>query len=134
MALFLELAGLYKYFIKSVSRSCKRKFLGTPILKIPLATGRLDSLVAIPHTLGNWRCCRTPQLRRPRFTTRQPPHTTNAVAQLQPTAISTSARTTTSLYRRILHHITGRNKRSFSGPHKLYGVDCHLEQRHPHKC
>jgi hypothetical protein len=80
------------------------------------ATGRLDSPVAIPHTLGNWRCCRTPPLRRPRSTTRQPPHTTNAAAQLQATAISTSASTTTSFYRRIQHHLTGRNKRPFQGP------------------
>jgi hypothetical protein len=28
------------------------------------------------------------------------------------------------LYRHIQHHLTGRNKRSFSGPHKLYGLDC----------
>jgi hypothetical protein len=52
---------------------------------------------------------------------------TSAVAWLQPIAISTSARTTTSLYRHIQHHLTGRNKRSFSGPHKLYGVDCLTE-------
>jgi hypothetical protein len=69
-------------------------------------------------------------------TTMLPPHCnqpTNAAAQLQPTAISTSARATTSFYRRIQHYITGRNKRSFSGPHKLYGVDC-LAERHIHTC
>jgi hypothetical protein len=67
----------------------------------------------------------TPSNRR--TATRQLPHCyqpTNAAAQLQPTAISTSTRTITPFYRRIQHHITGRNKRSLSGPHKLYGVDC----------
>jgi hypothetical protein len=29
----------------------------------------------------------------------------------------------------LLHHSTGRNKRSFSGPHKLYRVDCLTQQR-----
>jgi hypothetical protein len=91
------------------------------------ATGCLDSPVAIPHTLGNWRFCHMPPLQRLRSTTRQPPHTTNTAAQLQPTAISTSARTT-SFYRRIQHHITGQNKRPFSGPHKLYGVNSLIEQ------
>jgi hypothetical protein len=82
-------------------------------------TGRLDSPVAIPHTLGNWRCCRTPPLRRPRSTTRQPLHMTNVAAQLQPTAISTSARITTSFYRRIRRHITSKTDQP--NGHKSHG-------------
>jgi hypothetical protein len=68
------------------------------------ATGRLDSLVAIPHTLGNWRTCYMPSLWCPRSKTRQlascrnaarqhrqPPHATKQLPH------AASARTTTSL-------------------------------------
>jgi hypothetical protein len=78
---------------------------------------------------------RTPRpgvCQQPGSTTRQLPSCRTATSQ--PTQLRNfsqqpflPARTTTSFYRRIQHHITGRNKRSFSGPHKLYGVDCLIE-------
>jgi hypothetical protein len=97
------------------------------------ATGRLDSPVAIPHTLGNWRTCYTPSLRCPRSKTRQLASCRTAARQLPHAA---SARTTTSFYRHTPRHLTsktdistGRNKRSISGPQKLYRVDCLTQQR-----
>jgi hypothetical protein len=57
--------------------------------------------------------------------TQQPPHATKQLPH------AASAHTTTSFYRRTPRHITsktdistGWNKWSFSGPHKLYRVDC----------
>jgi hypothetical protein len=123
------------------------------------ATDRLDSLVTIPHTLGNWRICYKPSLQCPRSKTRQlasrrmrPTHAPLPATTLRPDNTwqslhatkqlphAANARTATSFYWRTPCHITGKtdistgqNKRSFSGPHKLYRVDCLTQQRQtPH--
>jgi hypothetical protein len=118
-------------------------------------TGRLDSLVAIPHTLGNLHICYTPSLRCPRSKTRQlasrrmrpthaplpataprPDNTRQSPHATKQLPHAARARTAILFYQRTPCHITGktdistgRNKRSFSGPHKLYRVDCLTQQR-----
>jgi hypothetical protein len=93
------------------------------------ATGRLDSLVVIPHTLGNWRTCYTPSLPCPRSTTRQLASCRTAARQHPATAALLSDNCRMRTTHAPLHFSTGRNKRSFSGPHKLYRVDCLSEPR-----
>jgi hypothetical protein len=100
------------------------------------ATGRLDSPLAIRHTLGNWRICYTTSLRCPRSKTRQlasrrmrpsnfrmrPTHAPLPAAALRPGNTrqpqhatqqlphTASARTTKSFYRRTPRHITSETK------------------------